>query len=330
MGADLAADAVLERRDDLPARGVVLRVRGEDHADVDGQPHRVALDLHVPLLEDVEEAHLDAPREVGQLVEGEDPPVRPRQQAVVHGQLAGEVEPSARGPDRVHVADDVGDGHVGRRELLDVALVRREPGDRGGVALLGEEVAAALAQRPEGVVVDLAPRDHRRRRVEQAGEAAQDPALRLAPQAQQDHVVPRQHGVDELGDDGVVVAHDAGEDGRARLELAQQVAAHLLLHRDTLRGTRHPQLSEGPGLRHGEGPPLSIIGAVPSAGRRGAAFHNRCVSPRLSFRASPASLSFRGARSCRATRNPPSAGGSAQSAASGMPRLRAAAISRSS
>jgi hypothetical protein len=43
-------------------------------------------------------------------------------------------------------------------------------------------------------------------------------------------------------------------------ELAQQVAAHLLPDRDTLRGTRHPQLSEGPGLGHEEGPPLSIIG----------------------------------------------------------------------
>ena len=41
--ADLAADAVLQRRDDLAARGVVLRVGGEDHAHVERQAHRVAL-----------------------------------------------------------------------------------------------------------------------------------------------------------------------------------------------------------------------------------------------------------------------------------------------
>jgi hypothetical protein len=35
VGADLAADAVFERGDDLAARGVVLGVGGEDDGDVE-------------------------------------------------------------------------------------------------------------------------------------------------------------------------------------------------------------------------------------------------------------------------------------------------------
>jgi hypothetical protein len=90
--ADLAADAVLEGRDDLAARGVVLRVGREHHGHVDGQAHRVAFDLDVAFLEDVEEADLDAPGEVGQLVEGEDAAVRAR--------AAGRSAWSARWPGR--------------------------------------------------------------------------------------------------------------------------------------------------------------------------------------------------------------------------------------
>src|SRR4029434_4277919 len=104
------ADAVLQRRDDLAARGVVLRVRGEHHGHVDGQAHRVAFDLDVAFLEDVEEADLDAPGQIGQLVEGEDAAVRARQQAVVHGQLAGQVVPAAGGAEGSDVAVDVAEG----------------------------------------------------------------------------------------------------------------------------------------------------------------------------------------------------------------------------
>ena len=123
MRANLGADAVLERRDDLAARRVVLGIGGEDDQQVERQPDRVALDLDVPLLKDVEQPHLNAAGEVGQLVDREDAAVRPRQQPVVHRQLVAELEPAPRRLDRIDVADHVGDGHVRRRELFDVALV---------------------------------------------------------------------------------------------------------------------------------------------------------------------------------------------------------------
>ena len=151
--ADLRADAVLERRDDLAARRVVLRVGAEDHHDVERQPHRVALDLDVAFLKDVEEADLDLAGEVGQLVDREDAAVRARQQPVVHRQLVGELQAGARGLDRIEVADQVGDRDVGRRQLLDVARVAVEPADR--------QVVAGLARRARGTPRRAAPAGRR-------------------------------------------------------------------------------------------------------------------------------------------------------------------------
>ena len=68
--------------------------------------------------------------------------------------------------------------------------------------------------------MDLAAGHDRDVLVEQIDQAAQDPALGLAAQAEQDEVVPREDGVDELRDDRLVVADDAGKQGLARSELA--------------------------------------------------------------------------------------------------------------
>ena len=51
---DHRADAVLERRNDLPARGVVLRIGGEDHQHVKRKTNVKAANLDVLLLHDVE------------------------------------------------------------------------------------------------------------------------------------------------------------------------------------------------------------------------------------------------------------------------------------
>ena len=96
--ADLRPDAVLQRRDDLAARRVVLRIRGEDEHDVELQPDRIALNLDVAFLQDVEQADLDLAGEIGQLVDREDAAVRARQQPVVHRQLVGQVQPRLAPP----------------------------------------------------------------------------------------------------------------------------------------------------------------------------------------------------------------------------------------
>ena len=89
VGADLRPDAVLQRSNDLPARGVVLRVRTEHNRDIQRQPDRIPLNLHVAFLHDVKESDLNLAREIGQLVNRKNSAIGARQQAVMHGELAG-------------------------------------------------------------------------------------------------------------------------------------------------------------------------------------------------------------------------------------------------
>ena len=135
---DLRPEAVLERRDDPAAARVVLRVCARDDVEVERQAHREPADLDVALLEDVEQAHLDPLGQVGQLVDREDAAVAVRDEAEVERQLVREV--AALGDaNRVHLADQVGDRDVRRRELLAVAAVAGQPGDRRVVALLRDD-----------------------------------------------------------------------------------------------------------------------------------------------------------------------------------------------
>ena len=148
------ADAVLERRDDPAAVGVVLGVGREDQADVEVEADRVAADLDVAFFQDVEQADLDVGGEVGQLVDGEDAAVGARDQAEVHRRFVGEV--AALGVlDQVDLADQVGDGHVGRGELLVVAVVAVDPLDLASSPCSARMRLPVLVIGAKRVVVDL-------------------------------------------------------------------------------------------------------------------------------------------------------------------------------
>ena len=146
MGADLGAEAVLERRDDAAAVRVVLGVGRRHQHQVERQPDLVAPDLHVALLEHVQQADLDALGEVGELVDGEDPAVGARDEPVVDRELVGEV--AALGDlDRVDLADEVGDRRVGRGELLAEPPVAGAP-TRSGCPRRARPPAAGRAATP--------------------------------------------------------------------------------------------------------------------------------------------------------------------------------------
>src|SRR5436305_14070818 len=136
---------------------------------------------------------------------------------------------AARGLYRVNVADDVGDGHVGRGEFFDEARVALDPGDGRVVALALDGLTTVGGDGAERVVVDFGACDDGYRRVEQCDELTYDAALGLPAQAQKDDVVAREHGVDYLRDDGLVVADDAGEDALAAPQFVEEVRAHLVL-----------------------------------------------------------------------------------------------------
>jgi len=101
-----------------------LRICGEDEKHVERKAERVALNLDVALLHDVEEAYLNFSGEVGKLVDGEDCRDSRGQKAVMNGEFVGEVAATACGANWVNVADDVGDGDVGRGEFFDVRRSR--------------------------------------------------------------------------------------------------------------------------------------------------------------------------------------------------------------
>jgi hypothetical protein len=231
MGPDFRADPVLERRNDLAARGVILGIGRKRHQHVQRQAHGVTLNLDVAFLQDVEEADLDFSREVRQLVDGEDPPIRPRQQSIVHRQLVGELEPGLRGLDRVDVADHVRNRHVWRCQLFDVARVALQPVDRRVVAFGRQPGPARGADGIERVIVDVTARHDRDLRVEQGHERAHQAGLRLAAQAEENEVVAGEQRVHQLRDHRVVVADDAGKERFAGAQLLNQVRANFLVHR---------------------------------------------------------------------------------------------------
>ena len=186
--ANLRAEPVLERRHDPAAVGVVVGVRGSDEQQVEREPDPVPADLDVALLQDVEQRDLDPFGQVGQLVDRDDAAVGPRDHPVVDRQLVGEVAALGH-PDRVDVADQVGDARVGRGELLRVAVLPLDPPERDGVTVLGHPSAARGADRAVRVVVHLAPGDRGRLLVQEVDELTDQTRLGLPPLAEDDEVV---------------------------------------------------------------------------------------------------------------------------------------------
>ena len=225
MRADFAADAVLERRDDLAARRIVFGVGGKDQQQIERQADRVALNLHVAFLHDVEQSHLDLAGQIGQLVDGEDAAIGARQQAVVNREFVGDILSAARRLDRVDIADHVGDRHVRRRQFLHVAVVAVQPGDRRVAGFSLHQIAAAPADGRVRVVVNLAARDVRRPLVEQRGELADEAGLRLAAQSEKNKIVARQDGVDHLRHHGIFVSDDSGKERLPALNSTDQILA---------------------------------------------------------------------------------------------------------
>ena len=255
--ADLRAEPVLERRDDATAVRVVLGVGRRQQHDVDGEPDLVAADLHVALLEHVEQTHLDALGEVGKLVDREDAAVGARDEPVVDGELVGEI--AALGHlDGVDLTDQVGDRGVGSGELLTEAAVAVDPLDRRLVAALGHEQPRVLRDRVVRVVVDLAAGDDRHPLVEQLGEPADHAGLGLPALAEEDHVVAGDQRVLELREDGVLVADHAVDELLALGDPRDRVGAHLFFDgpRNPAAG---PELAEGSGTRHRATPSRGVV-----------------------------------------------------------------------
>jgi hypothetical protein len=78
------------------------------------------------------------------------------------------------------------------------------------------------------------------------------PALRLPALAEEDHVMAREDRVLDLGDDGLVVADDAGQDALAPREPSEEVLPHLLADREdpVAGGSEITQRAQRVGVGH--------------------------------------------------------------------------------
>ena len=79
--------------------------------------------------------------------------------------------------------------------------------------------------------MDLAAVDVGQMFIEQRGQHADQPRLGLPAQSQQNEIVPRKHGVDDLRHNGIFVSDDAWEQRLSALQIADQVAAEFILYR---------------------------------------------------------------------------------------------------
>src|ERR1019366_5519668 len=134
------------------------------------------------------------------------------QQAIVNGELIAQGAPRAGRLDGVHVAEDVGDGDVGRREFFDKARIARKPSDGCGVTTLGNQVAARAADRRLWIVVNFATGDVGNFHVQEIDQPAQDAALGLAPQTEKNEIVAREDRVGDLRQNSLFVTVNAGEE----------------------------------------------------------------------------------------------------------------------
>jgi hypothetical protein len=213
----------------------------------------IATDLHVAFLEDVEHPHLDQFVEFGQFVHGEDAAVHPRNQPEVERLLARHARAAGQ-LGRVDLADDVGELRPGSQPL-GVAVGTMPPGDRHVLRLpLGHQPAAGGRDRGGGVVVK------RNRRIVEIGEMLVEepheqphqPALRLPLLTKEEHVMAGEHGDVDLGDHGVVVADDAGEEFLAAAQKPREVRLQFILDGAALPAAR-VEFCQGAGkvrLRH--------------------------------------------------------------------------------
>src|ERR1700733_5966854 len=110
-------------------------------------------------------------------------------------------------------------------------MIARKPRYRCGVSFRSDAIAAGAAEGSVWIVVNLAAFYDGDLRVHEAGQAAQNSRFSLPTQTQQNEMMAREYGVDDLGDDGIVVAVETGEKRFAFFHFLEQVFAKLLAYR---------------------------------------------------------------------------------------------------
>ena len=128
---------------------------------------------------------MDLAGEIGQLIDREEAAIRARQEAVVNREFVAQQMPTLSRLDGIDIADDVGNCHVRRRQLLNKARIAIHPGNRRWVLMQLDRLSPIRADGIEWIVVDFRAGDDRNEFVQQISKLTNDSALRLAAQSQQ-------------------------------------------------------------------------------------------------------------------------------------------------
>ena len=91
------------------------------------------------------------------------------------------------------------------------------------------QVPASPADGSKRIVVDLTSIDDWDLVVEKVSKLTENPALGLTAQAEKNHVVTGKDRIDDVGHDGVFVAHYSREDRLSGLEFSDEVGPHFVL-----------------------------------------------------------------------------------------------------
>src|SRR5262249_400545 len=199
---------------------------------IERQAQRITLNLNVAFLHDVEQSNLDLAGKIRKFVDRENAAIGAWQQSVVNRQFVRKVAAPPRRTNRINVADDVRNRHVGCRQLFDIPLVARQPGDRRIVTFGGYALPARPADGLQRAIIDFATRDDGNFGVEKLDQSTQDAALRLAAQTQQDEIMPREQRVYDLRQNRVFIAMNTREQRFVALDAPEQIAANLALYGD--------------------------------------------------------------------------------------------------
>src|SRR5688572_1762508 len=84
VSLDFRADPILQGSHDFAPRGVILRVCGEDQNHIERKADRVALNLNVTFLHDVEKSNLNLSGQVWKLIDGKNAAVGAGKQSIVN------------------------------------------------------------------------------------------------------------------------------------------------------------------------------------------------------------------------------------------------------
>ena len=122
MGANLGPVAIFQRCNDASTVGIVFRIRTRHHTNVQWKADPKTANLDIPLLHNVEQPHLQFFREIGQLVDAEDPPIGTGNQPVMDDQLIRQIAPF-RDFNRIDFTNEFWRGDIRCGQLFSIPIV---------------------------------------------------------------------------------------------------------------------------------------------------------------------------------------------------------------